>query len=545
MQNKIFKGALTIAILSLVSGILSAFKKGIILWAFDAKEGDIFTASFVLPDFLFTLIIFGAMSTVFIPIFLQLQKKSRAEAFNYANALLIFITLLVSVGALIAFIFAPFIINIIVPGFSLEAKETTVHITRIMLLQPIFLGLSGIFGSILQSFNRFFIYAFTPVLYQASVILGLTVFHDWFGQNGFAFGVVLGAMLQFVVQIPSAVKDGYKLSFGFSREILSKVKETILLTVPRTFGMLADKLNFVVMVALASTISEGSVRIFSSAFDIATVVTGLVGISFATAVFPSLAKNANGNDEGREIFLKYFSQVFLQILFWSLAASVVFLMLRANIVRVIAGYGECNWDCTKVTAAAVGLFSLSLFTQSLIPLLSRAFFALRNTAIPVLIGVAGNIINILLALHLVKLVREDKNFYFVLRTILKIENTEDQFLPMVVVLALAFSIASLIQFIILWLALDIKLNGVAMSEITRSWVKMIAASTFMVPTIYFSLRIFDAPLQILFSGKTVIPLFLQGLFAGFIGIMAYILISRLLKIKPVNDVMDLLNRKIF
>lgn len=543
MRKKIFKGALIIAFLSLASGILSAFKKGIILWAFDAKQGDIFTASFVIPDFLFTLIIFGAMSTVFIPIFLQTYKKSQQEAFQYVNALLIFIMILVFLGAIIAFIFAPLIIEIVVPGFWPDAKATTVHLTRIMLLQPIFLGLSSVFGSILQSFNKFSVYALTPVLYQISVILGLTVFYNWFGENGFAFGVVLGAMMQFIVQTPSVLKTGYQLSFNFSREILSKVKETILLTVPRTFGMLADKLNFVVMIALASNISEGSVRIFSSAFDIATIVTGLVGISFATAVFPTLSKNANG--EGRENFLKYFSQVFLQVLFWSLAASVIFLMLRIYIVRVIAGYGKCDWDCTQITSAVVGVFSLSLFAQSLIPLLSRAFFAFKNTAIPVIIGVIGNIINILLAFHFLNLVKTNNEFYFALKSILKIQNVDDPFSPMVAVLALAFTISALIQFMILWLTLDIKLNGAIISEITRSWTKMIVAATLMIPVVYFSLRIFDLPLKILFPGKTVVPLFLQGLLAGFVGILAYILISKLLKIKPINDMTEILNKKIF
>ncbi len=545
MQKKIFKGALTIALLSLTSGILSAFKKGIILWAFKAQEGDIFTAAFVLPDFLFTLIIFGAMSTVFIPIFLQLYKKSKEDAFKYANVLLIFITSLVSVGALLASIFAPSIISIIVPGFSQEAKEITIHLTRIMLLQPIFLGLSSIFGSILQSFHYFFVYALTPVLYQASVILGLTVFHALFGADGFAFGVVMGAALQFAVQVFPALKEGYKISFSFNKEILSKVKETILLTIPRTFGMFADKINFIVMVALASTISQGSVRIFSSAFDIATVVTGLVGISFATAVFPSLAKSAKDDSTQKNDFLKYFSQVFLQILFWSLAGAVIFVSLRAQIVRVIAGYGECNWDCTKVTAATVGLFSLSLFAQSLIPLLSRTFYALKKTAIPVAIGILGNIINISLAFYFINLVKIDQNFYSLLKIILKIEETEDPFLPMVTVLALASTISALIQFIILWLTLDIKLNGAIMSDITRAWVKMIFASGIMAPVMYFSLRIFDTPLKILFPGKTVIPIFLQGLMAGFLGILVYIFIAKVLKIKPVEDIWAILNKKLF
>lgn len=544
-NNKIFKSALIIAFLSLISGILSAFKKGIILWAFNAQQGDIFSASFVIPDFLFTLIIFGAMSTVFIPIFLQSYQKSKEEAFQYASATLVFITGVVVVGAILAFIFAPLIINIIVPGFSPEAKQLTIHLTRIMLLQPIFLGFASIFGSILQSFNQFFIYALTPVLYQISVISGLTLFYNFLGNDGFAWGVVLGAIAQVAVLLPSVLKNGFRFSLNFGRGILEKVRRTLLLTVPRTFGLLADKLNLVVMVALASTISEGSVRIFSSAFDIATVVTGLIGISFATAVFPKLSESVKENQISKENFLKYFSQVFLQILFWSLAASVVFLMLRIYIVRVIAGYGQCDWDCTQVTAATVGVFSLSLFAQSLIPLLSRVFFALKNTIIPVTIGIIGNAINISLALYFINLAKNNDVFYFSLKTILKLTHIQEPEAAIVVVLALAFSFAALVQFIILWMTLDVKLNGALMSEISRSWIKMIVASAAMLPAIYFSLRIFDLPFKILFPGKTVIPLFLQGFSAGVIGILIYILVSKALKIKPVRDLETILNKKIF
>lgn len=544
-NNKIFKSALIIAFLSLISGILSAFKKGIILWAFNAQQGDIFSASFVIPDFLFTLIIFGAMSTVFIPIFLQSYQKSKEEAFQYASATLVFITGVVVVGAILAFIFAPLIINIIVPGFSPEAKQLTIHLTRIMLLQPIFLGFASIFGSILQSFNQFFIYALTPVLYQISVISGLTLFYNFLGNDGFAWGVVLGAIAQVAVLLPSVLKNGFRFSLNFGRGILEKVRRTLLLTVPRTFGLLADKLNLVVMVALASTISEGSVRIFSSAFDIATVVTGLIGISFATAVFPKLSESVKENQISKENFLKYFSQVFLQILFWSLAASVVFLMLRIYIVRVIAGYGQCDWDCTQVTAATVGVFSLSLFAQSLIPLLSRVFFALKNTIIPVTIGIIGNAINISLALYFINLAKNNDVFYFSLKTILKLTHIQEPEAAIVAVLALAFSFAALVQFIILWMTLDVKLNGALMSEISRSWIKMIVASAAMLPAIYFSLRIFDLPFKILFPGKTVIPLFLQGFSAGVIGILIYILVSKALKIKPVRDLETILNKKIF
>jgi putative peptidoglycan lipid II flippase len=545
MRNKIFKGALIIAFLSLLSGILSAFKKGIILWAFDAKQGDIFTASFVIPDFLFTLIIFGAMSTVFIPNFVQSYEKSKDEAFKYASALIIFITTLVFLGAILAFLFAPLIVNFIVPGFSTDAKAQTVHLTRIMLLQPIFLGLASILGSILQSFNQFFVYAFTPVLYQLSVILGLTYFYRWFGIDGFAFGVVLGSIMQFLFQIPSVLKTGFYLKFDFSRQILLKVKQTLLLTIPRTFGMLADKINLVLMTALSSTISQGSVRIFSSAFDIATVVTGLIGISFATAAFPTLSKSANNHQSDKQNFLQYFSQVFLQILFWSLAACILFLMLRIYIVRVIAGYGKCDWECTQITAATVGVFSLSLFAQSLIPLLSRAFFAFKNTAIPVLIGVIGNIINVTLAFYFLNLAKTNDIFYSNLKLALKLQNIES-ISPMVVVLALAFSIASLLQFIMLWLALDVKLNGIFVADISRSWMKMMVSATTMVPVIYFALRVFDEPLnKILFPGKTVVPIFLQGLLAGLCGIIIYILVSKILKIKQVDDVIEILTKKIF
>jgi len=272
-------------------------------------------------------------------------------------------------------------------------------LTRIMFLSPIFLGVSGIFGGILNSFKRFLIYSIAPLLYNLGIITGALFFVKPFGIAGLAWGVVLGAFLHMGLQYPNVKLTGMKYfpRLDFKNKSLRRV---IKLMIPRTMGLAVTQINLLVITIIASTLSAGSLAIFNFANNLQNAPLGFLSVPFVLAVFPTLSHlAARENWEG---FIANFSKVFRQILFFIIPVSVLMLVLRAQIVRIVLGTGKFDWEDTILTFQALGIFSVSLFAQCLVPLLARAFYAIHNTRIPFYTGLAAEGVNLVLALTLSK-----------------------------------------------------------------------------------------------------------------------------------------------
>ncbi len=219
--NSIAVAAVLVAASSLISRLLGVLRDRILAGQFGAGEQlDIYYAAFRVPDLLFNLVVLGALSAGFIPIFSGLVKnfndpKNDEEnkhawllASNVINLLSIFLVILSLLGVL----FAPLLVRLITPGFSEEAKNSTAALTRIMFLSPLFLGISGVLGGILQSFRRFLIYSLAPIFYNLGIIAGALWFSGWWGLSGLAWGVVLGACLHMLIQIPAVCALGFRHS---------------------------------------------------------------------------------------------------------------------------------------------------------------------------------------------------------------------------------------------------------------------------------------------------------------------------------------------
>ena len=282
----------------------------------------------------------------------------------------------------------------------------TVVLTRIMFLSPLFLGMSSILSGVLQYFRRFFIYSLAPILYNLGIIFGIVFLVPRMGLVGLAWGVVGGAFLHFMIQLPSAIYSGFRF-----KGILSfhqGIRQIIKLTIPRTIGLAGSQINYVVITAIASGLAVGSIAIFNLANNLQYVPIGIIGISFAMAVFPRLADSSA--EENKENFSKDFSSVFSQILYLVLPITAIFFILRAQIIRLILGTGQFGWADTRLTAAALGIFAFSVFAQSLIPLISRAFYSLNDTKTPVSISLVSIGLNIALSFGLVWILNNNNLF---------------------------------------------------------------------------------------------------------------------------------------
>lgn len=461
INNKIFNGrptnsiaaaALIISFTGVASRVLGFLRDRILASRFGAGDTlDIYYAAFRIPDLVYNLLIVGALGAAFIPVFSSLvAKKEEKESWELASGVLTLKVLAVLSISLLLVIIAPFLINFIAPGFSDEKTRSTIMFTRIMFLSPFFLGISAVFGGILVSLKNFWVYSLAPIMYNIGIIIGAVFFVNLMGPVGLAWGVVLGAFLHLLIQYPAVKFSGFRYKPIFLKAFKNvNVKKVIHLMIPRTLGLAASQINLLVITIFASTLTSGSLSIFNFANNIQSAPLGVFGISFAIAVFPTLSHSIA--KDSKEEFIKNFSQTFRQILFFVVPLSIFIIILRAQIVRVVLGAGKFDWEDTVLTFQTLGILSISLFAQSLIPLLTRSFYALHNTKIPFYTAIISETANIIMVIILIQKYQ-------------------------IIGLAIAFSIASVINMFLLLIILRKKLGKLDDKNIISSIMKILIAS---------------------------------------------------------------------
>jgi putative peptidoglycan lipid II flippase len=385
------KATVIIASLTVVSRIFGFILKLLLTRSFGAGDTlDIYLTAFRIPDILYNLLILGTLSAAFIPVFGDFLQKDKTEAYRVANGILNICLLVMSGIAIFLFIFAHPLTQLLVPGFGPEKLAATVSLTRILLLSPLLFTISNIFTGILSTYKRFFIVNIAPIFYNFGIIFGLLVLYPRYGLKGLGFGVLLGAVMHISVQIPELLRHGY----SWQPVLLWRhqgVRKIFKLILPRVFGLDTSFVSLIVVSIIGSYLAAGSISIFSLAYDLLAFPVGIFAISVAIAAFPLLSELHNSKRDGE--FVKTLQQSIEQILFFALPFTVMLLIFRAYIVRLAYGYGQFSWDDTRLTFTALGIFSFALFSQSLIPLLARSFYARYNTWIPVMVSLMSLIVN--------------------------------------------------------------------------------------------------------------------------------------------------------
>ncbi len=524
-----------LAFSSLLNGILALFRDRLLASRFGASEQlDIYFASFRIPDLIYGILVAGGIISVFLPVFSQYYLKDEKRGWEFTNIILnCFLILLVFLCSLLV-VFTPFLIDFIAPGFGEDAKQEAISLTRIMLLSPFFFVLSSIFSGVLHYFNRFLIYSLAPILYTIGIIIGILFFVPIWGLTGLALGVIFGAFLHLIIQIPSAISVGfrYRPNFNFKFPGLWK---TIRLMIPRTIGATANHINLIVITAIASTLIAGSISIFNFADHLQKFAIGLIGISFASATFPVLSKAYTGGQKK-----EFLSNLFLsirQILFLIIPASFLILLLRAQLVRLILGTGEFGWLDTKLTAASLGIFAFGIFAHCLIPLITKTFFSLQDTKTPVTITVLSIGLNILLSFFFVWLLSFNNIFEQFIRNTFKIQgikNIQVLGLP----LALTFSGIINISFLFWFLIKKIKkinfniLNSLEEEnkKVFYSLGKILVISSVMIFAGRFVLGISANFVNM----KTFIGIAIQTLLAVKISILIYLFLSFIVRLPELS-----------
>ena len=261
-------------------------------------------------------------------------------------------------------------------------------------MSPIFIGLSNLIGTITQFYKNFLVFSLSPVFYNLGILVGVIVLYPKVGIYGLSVGVILGAMMHFLVQVPVVAKHNFLPKFNFNinwKEMLRVAKSSA----PRTLTLSCNSLAFIFLIAMASKFSPGSISLFTFAYNLQSVPVGIVGISYSVAAFPVLVRSFSSKD--LDGFIKQIILTGRQIIFWSLPIMALLIVLRAQIVRVILGSNGFSWVDTRLTAAAVALFVISLVFQGLVLLFVRGYYASGNTKKPLIANVSSSIMVVVFA----------------------------------------------------------------------------------------------------------------------------------------------------
>jgi len=532
----ITSAAVILAVTSLISGLLGLFRDRLLAGSFggeDLYKLDIYFAAFRIPDFISTVLIMGAISAAIIPIFSQYLIRSREDAWRFfSNLLNLFFISLIIVSAILI-IFVPQILSLITPGFIGAKKESAILLTRIMFLSPILLGISNIISGILRVFKRFLVTSLAPIMYNFGIIFGIIFFVPLMGLKGLAWGVVFGAFLHLVIQIPILLKLGFKPKkiFDFSEPgFLRAIK----LTFPRAVGLAAGQINLIVITAIGSTLASGSIAVFSLANNLQKLPITLIAVSFSTAAFPFLALYFS--QQNKKKLIQEFSAVFRQILFFIVPISILIFILRAQIVRIILGTENFSWADTQLTAACLGIFSFAIFAYGLVLLVSKTFYAFHNTKIPALITLFIVGLNIILSYLFIWFLSLENSFQRFLISFLDLKGIEQN---SVIGLPLALAISGLFQLFLLLIFLYKKIGDFKTKEIFESFVKILASATLLGLACYFVRQLTANFVDM----QTFAGIFIQASLASLAGIFVYVIAAFILKSSEIKALKTIIYRK--
>lgn len=500
----------------ILSKILGLIRDRLLVSTFDPETVAIFFAAFRIPDLIFQLLIFGALSVAFIPVFTEyFEEKGKEDAFYLAQAILNLALALLLLVTILVFIWADQITGLIVPGFNLVQQHEVANLTRIILVGQIVLTVGSFFVGMLQSFQRFIIPAFAGVFYNLGIIIGILFLSPSLGILGPAIGVILGAFMHSSIQLPLVFSLGFR--FNFFKLFHPGVKEIYRLMSFRTIGLAAEQFNETVGLILASLISTASVTYLTFAQHLQIVPVGLFGATIAQAALPILSgERARGKIEEFKVTLL---TTMHQILFLTLPAAAILIVIRVPAVRLIFGASEFDWPSTVLTGKTLAFLSIGLAAQAVSLLFVRGFYALKDTKTPVLISFTVVALNIILSLYFVRYLG----------------------LP-VWSLGLAFSIASILSGILLFVGLHVKTGGFEINNVINPLLKMIMATVIMGACLYIPIKLLDQ--VIVDTTKTAGLLLLTGL-SGTFAIFVYVIMVWFLKVRELNTYVDLIKRIFF
>lgn len=455
--TRMTKAAGVVGLATLFSRILGFVRDVVVAWFFGAGlAADAFFVAFRIPNLLRRLLAEGSLTISFIPVFTEHHyRRGEEDAFMLARSAWWLLTIILAAVAVFGILLSPFIVRIIAPGFlsSPEKFDLTVLLTRIMFPYIFFIGLVALSMGILNALGHFAAPALAPLFLNVAMIGSVLLLSSHLEKPsvGLAIGVIIGGVLQLALQMPFLVRKGFHVLVR-SPLYHTAIKRIALLMTPAVFGAAVYQMNIFVGTILASLLPEGSVSYLYYADRLVQFPLGVFAIALATAVLPSLSKYAAMSD--MEGLRSSFSYALRLVFFITIPAMAGLIILREPIVRLLFQRGAFDPATTQLTAAALLYYAVGLWAFSGIRIVVSAFYALQDTKTPVKIAVVSLIVNIFLSVSLMEPMKHGG-------------------------LALATSLASAVNLILLITSLRRRLGRIGGHGILQSLIKSMACAAAM------------------------------------------------------------------
>lgn len=468
-QSNILSAAFVIMGTVILSQILGLFKKRLLISLFGASvTTGVYDVAYKFPDLLFQLVIASALSSAFIPVFSDMLAKGKEkEAHRMASNLLTLGVIVFAIFSLLLSIFAPFFLQAFNPGGGFSAADMMLmaNLLRIIVFGQLLIVIGTFFTALLQSYNHFFIPGFALALYNLGIIVGLITLSPYIGIYSGAVGTVIGAFFFIAFQLPLVKKIGFTYRPSISLKDVG-VRTIAGLMWPRTISNAIFQLGTILIVSLVSFLpaTGRNYIIFDLAQTIAYAPVALIGQAIAQAAFPVLARERSNMENFKLTFLNSFNQM----LYLILPISILILVLRIPIVRLVFGAPKLDWPATVLTGRTLAFFAFSIFAQALIALVYRAFYALHDTKTPLVTGAVATIFMLLIG------------YIFIVPLNMGIAS-----------IAVAYSIAGILQLALLLYLLGRATGGFNLPTLLLSWVKIGASSFFTAFALYIPIKLLD------------------------------------------------------
>ena len=517
-QSNILSAAFIIMITYAASHIMGLIKTRLLISYFFSSSGllDIYYGAFVIPDSIFQLLVIGSLSAAFIPIFTHyLAKKENSQAWFVAAASLNLVLVAFSILSVIIFIFASPLARLIAPGFTPDQLTTMASLLRVMLLAQIFFCISGFLTGVIQSHQRFLIPALAPIVYNLGIILGTVFLSPRLGIFGPAVGVVFGALLHMIIQLPLALRLGFRFMPVFDPRH-SGVREVVRLIPPRALALGIDQIEQFISVVISSILAPGTLTLLNVARLLYAIPASLFGVTIGQAALPTLSQLSLESD--RRKFTNIIIDSLLQITFFALPLSVIFIVLRIPVVRIVFGAQSFPWAATLLTAKTLAILTVSAVASAVIQLLVRSFYALHDTRTPLLIGFLAALFNGITSFLAAK------TFNFGLLG-----------------LATAISATAVVESVALTFFLYRKINWerTVSLRLFRSMSKLIFAGLVTGISLWLPMRLLD---QYVFDTTRTLPLLALTGTTLVIGFSSYLVFSYLFKVEQLTAFVSLIRR---
>ncbi len=511
-QKSILTSALIVGATIVLSRFFGFLRYRVLAGYFDKAQLDLYFASFRIPDLVFEILITGALTSAFIPIFIKYQKDKDRLNINVSS--IINIISLVFLGFIIIFsLFANALIPLATPGFTQEQVRQVVYFSRILLISQLpFMVLASFLTAIGQANKIFILSAVAPVGYNLAIIAATMAFAPKIGLMAPVLGVSAGAAILFIVQLPLIFSSGF--IYKPFIKITTGIKEFFTLIVPRVITVITSQIDATIDLMLATILGTGAYTVFYFAQHLQLLPVSIIGISIGQASLPYLSEVYQ--DKKINEFKRIISETILSIFFLTIPIMAFFVFARTPLVRLFFGGEKFDWPATVQTAITLSYFSLSIPLHSIYYFVTRCFYAFLDSKTPFYISVGSIIFNIVLSLLFI--------FYFKLP---------------VWALGISFSLSIFLNVSLLLYILEKKVQGFNKGFIFLESIKILAATFISAFFSYAIMKVLDG---LVLDTTRTINVFLLLVIAGVTYLSLYVFLSWIFKVQEVHNLVKLLSK---